>query len=120
MKVYIVTAGDYSEYHILGATLDRAEAERYIELYKGDYSDYVGPPEIEEWELGDIKDRHKIIQLVTFQKGEWKASWVDQSQNGWFNGNDDFGTYVFADDKGLAIKIAQDRLAQLKAERAGI
>lgn len=39
-KVYIVTDGDYDEYHIKAVYNIRELAERYIELYGGDIEEY--------------------------------------------------------------------------------
>lgn len=48
MKIYIITAGEYSDYHICGAWLDRAEAERYLPFYRLNSSPHfeAGTPQI--------------------------------------------------------------------------
>lgn len=51
-KVYIVTAGSYSDYHILGAFLDKDKAERYVEIHDNNrtYYDWLN---VEEYNLLD-------------------------------------------------------------------
>lgn len=44
---YVVTSGEYSEYHICGVYLDKERAERSAELYNG---------EIEEWLIDEMPD----------------------------------------------------------------
>ena len=46
MTIYIITAGQYSDYHIIAATVDKERAEKICELHKGNYTQ----PEIEKFE----------------------------------------------------------------------
>lgn len=45
-KIFVVTEGEYDDYHILGVTTDRAVAERIVELHDDGY--YT--PDIEEYD----------------------------------------------------------------------
>lgn len=57
MKVYIVTAGDYSDYHIVAVFANQKKAELYCATHnKGDvYEPYY----VEEWETEDTKIESK-------------------------------------------------------------
>jgi hypothetical protein len=51
-KVYVVTSGEYSDYHIVKVFLDKAKAEKYAEVYKKteSWADSVG---VEEYIIYD-------------------------------------------------------------------
>ena len=53
MKVYVITQGEYSDYHILGVSLDRERAERIVRLYNDDNACWHQPI-IEEYETDVI------------------------------------------------------------------
>lgn len=53
MKVYVITQGEYSDYHILGVSLDRERAERIVQLYHDDNALW-DQPIIEEYETDVI------------------------------------------------------------------
>ena len=54
-KVYIVTAGSYSDYHICAASLDKERAEILAEKYTDSYDD----AEVEEYELDEFFEEAK-------------------------------------------------------------
>lgn len=54
-KVYIVTAGDYSDYHICAASLDKEHAEILAEKYTDSYDEAI----IEEYELDEFLEEAK-------------------------------------------------------------
>lgn len=54
-KVYIVTAGDYSDYHICAASLDKEHAEILAKRYTDSYDE----AEIEEYELDEFFEEAK-------------------------------------------------------------
>lgn len=45
MKIYVVTDGEYSEYHIEAVFTDKAKAERYAEVYAAKVEEYDSDPE---------------------------------------------------------------------------
>ena len=45
MKVYIVTDGDYSDYHIVAAYTDPIQADKYVATYSGRVEEYDTDPE---------------------------------------------------------------------------
>lgn len=75
MKVYIVTGGCYSDYHIDAVFLDKAQAEYYCALLKPD-------AHIEEYDT----DEHVIeCQKPIFK--EWSVHFRNgEIENSWFNG----------------------------------
>ena len=118
MKVYVVTQGSYSDYHISGVAIDRETAE----LIKArGYDD----PEIEEYDTDDftpLKDRKpyrvgipkagaisvKLIEGLPYAPGKvFEYKW---------------GHYVnvYAKDEDHALKIAFDKVAEYKAEKKGV
>lgn len=54
-KVYIVTSGNYSDYHICAASLDKAHAEILAEKYTDSYDEAT----IEEYELDEFLEEAK-------------------------------------------------------------
>ncbi|MDD3238259.1 MAG: hypothetical protein PHV37_09210 [Candidatus Gastranaerophilales bacterium] len=50
-KVYIVTEGDYSDYHIEKVFSKKEDAELYVQLNKSDYYSM----EVEEYEIDNVK-----------------------------------------------------------------
>lgn len=53
MKIYVITSGDYSDYHIIGVTDKKEVAEQYKKLHNNAVSDY-DCCEIEEYDTDDI------------------------------------------------------------------
>lgn len=53
MKVYVITQGCYSDYHICAVTLDKDKAERLQKLYSAKEGSYMITAEIEEYEADD-------------------------------------------------------------------
>lgn len=61
-RVYIVTEGEYSDYHIEACFTTKKQAERYIKnsMAVGDFFSYTGK-DIEEWELDGST---KIVDVI--------------------------------------------------------
>lgn len=68
MKVYVITQGEYSDYHILGVSLDRERAERIVQLYNDDNALW-NQPIIEEYET-DVIDVQMQGLLYTATRTE--------------------------------------------------
>lgn len=124
-KVYVVTAGDYSDYHIEGIFDSREKAEEYI-----NHSANTGLNGVDEWVLNELKpDKgEKIFTLrsefdeIDFEVIGYKAApnhykdlMCRADSNGWIPRNDVI-FYICADTRERAIKIASERLRQVKAE----
>lgn len=128
MRVYIITEGAYSDYHICAVCLDKEKAECIAEKVCG---------EVEEYETKDADILFKKIPyykiyidiktgkiLCAQQHSVEDNDYYDTYAKGWDrcepiqkNGKVIicFKTYVQAKEKEKAIKIARDRWAEYKA-----
>lgn len=123
MKIYVVTSGYYSAYHIDLATVDYHKANAYYKALKDDSAC------IEEYD-----DENITVEPIWYvnQKNHAIRAWLqDQDEiqnidldsiNNTVKYTDDYGyaVYVRASDEDHAIKIAADLFAQYKAEKEGI
>ncbi|MBQ8521410.1 MAG: hypothetical protein IJ456_08570 [Bacteroides sp.] len=124
-KVYVVTAGDYSDYHIKGIFDSREKAEEYI-----NHSTDSDLNDIEEYNLNELKPdkREKMFEIRSdFENIDCKI--VGHSSKPMIYkdlmhimnfGLGDSKQYIYfhicADTRERAIKIASERLRQVKAE----
>lgn len=124
-KVYVVTAGDYSDYHIKGIFDSREKAEEYI-----NHSADSDLNDIEEYNLNELKpDKgEKVFKLrskfdeIDFRitgygpdAAHYKDLMCRVDSDGWTPSNDVI-FYICTDTRERAIKIASERLRQVKAE----
>lgn len=124
MKIYVVTQGEYSDYHIITATLSKRRAEEIAKRFSNDY--YGSVPEIEEFEDSDVFLRP--CWCVYFQSdGEIvyvrKASeHYDYEKIGKYQQYRDGSGAInlIADDEKTAVKIASEKRAEYLARREGI
>lgn len=135
MKIYIVTCGEYSDYCVLAAFLDKSKAEVFVQKYNHmvqqydeakieEYEDgvpfdfetmnvyairfyYDGPHDIVKKELHDVRDFQKALPSVAVPRGNVYSSWA-------------YLVTVAAKDEEHAFKIACDTLAKWKAEKEGL
>lgn len=121
MKIYVITAGYYSDYHIEMVTVDKNKAEAYYQCLN-DSSAYI-----EEFDDGLITVEpiwyvyrsqygfNALLQdLYQIQKID-----LDNINNVLYQ-NGMYEVYVRAKDKDTAEKIAIDLFAQYRAEKEGI
>lgn len=126
MKLYIVTAGCYSGYHIESVFTSRRKAELYTAIHSD--SDNIL---IEEYETADekITDKHEVIGYLfraelNYNK-RYNKRWVvpnylcgeahfEPKTLKWYE------IWLRENDPIKARKILQDRIAQHNAEFAGI
>lgn len=113
MIVYVITEGSYSDYHIVGVTLDKKTAKQFVKNRK-DKSDNF---EIEEYDTGFIKEViEKQAFFVRYDIEANRYSVYDQSvryceKNGKvFRSRFVYHTDVFADNEQEALKIGKDRI----------
>ncbi len=114
MKIYVLTKGEYSDYHILTATTDRALAETISEKFSA---------EIEEYENAELMLRP--IWFLRFEKNgdvcecRLDASGYGYEQAGlcWFDITGGVMVHVVADSKEQAIKAGAERRAKFLAEK---
>ena len=124
-KVYVVTAGDYSDYHIEGIFDSREKAEEYI-----NHSADSDLNNVTEWVLNELKPdkgekmfklRSKFDEIDFHITGygpdaaHYKDLMCRVDSDGWIPSNDVI-FYICADTRERAIKIASERLRQVKAE----
>ena len=92
MKVYVVTQGSYSDYHIEQVFLEREKAELYCKLH--DTSGWGDHPELEEYDTYDdfVEEEKKSIKyLYSFkldERGNIKTCYkeiLDQIGYEWLN-----------------------------------
>ena len=123
-KVYVITKGSYSDYHICAVTMDKARAENLKKLFSDRYDEAT----VEEYILNECKengsmyyvdfpdDEPQRIGLDEFA-GAYVAPNMDRCVLDWY---DPIRVYVRAKDEQHAIKIAQDEYAKWKAEKEGV
>lgn len=117
-KVYVITKGEYSSYHICAVTLEKDKAEMLAKLF----SDSMDTAEIEEFDT-DVVSRfleHKRIYLCYYweYKNEITVRKTDNIPNDFAPHKTCNGAYVYvaADDEPMALKKASDLFAKFRAQ----
>lgn len=135
-NVYVVTAGEYSDYCICAVFDNRQAAEAYCALGHGDYVeeyalnatpyttdpvDYVYCFHIDRIDSNYVGEPGYILRSDVEKHKKKIKSWWNQRGNV-VNNTGHIDRYVFLDenDPQLARKIVQDRIAKKKAEMAGV
>lgn len=138
MKVYIITKGEYSDYQIYAVTDDPEKAKLLQEMISDEYDD----ANIEEYDTDDIQvnsylDKNNIEYCVSLDTKtgliECNTRWNFRDPYGISNsevwmtreyqepsGRLIYKTVVYAENEEKATKIATDRFAKYKAEKAGL
>lgn len=134
MTVYVITKGDYSDYHICAVATDKKKAE----VLRKAFSDKDGWREavIETYEtdqfLTEIESGLKLFDCAVKDDSEMSIS-TDMSDLDYIDDSDfrvreyskgymapGYGVYVWAKDEDRARKIAADKIAEYKARKAGV
>lgn len=123
-KVYVVTSGDYSDYHIVGIFDSREKAEEYI-----NHSANSDLNEIEEYNLNELPDKSEkvfklesefdVIDFKVIGYGPESILYKDlmcRADNCGFGPRNVVVLFVCADTRERAIKIASERLRQVKVK----
>lgn len=118
MKVYVITVGDYSDYHIVGVTLEKETAELFKKTHDKRYVKF----EIEEYDTDYIKmigaknayivvyDTYlKEFSLIRGDSDDYETSISVWKTIGPY-GYTDYRTEVLADSPEEAMKIGKDRI----------
>lgn len=119
--VYVITQGCYSDYHICAVTMDVDRARRLQKLFSDHYGNIAN---IEEFPLDEIQPEH--VYGVTFSICTHQLAHVKRDEYVWHSSGlieEDYETvtiWVAAKNEDSAIKAAQDRYAQYRAEQEGI
>ena len=122
-KIYVVTKGDYSDYHIITATTDKKLANEIAKKFNADVEIYE-----------DAEIMLKPLYLVEFDgKGDICAIIDKSNYEYWYGDVSEYrpyhkhhpsygGGYVYvtADNADHAIKIANEKRAEFLAKKAGI
>lgn len=131
MKIYVITKGDYSDYHICAVSTDEKRAERLAELYTDRY-DYAKVEEYDTDADTDILIEERIPFRVTFtstgavrrvdKEVECRESFSPRIVVGPANSftPECIHVHLFAPSEEAAIKIAAEKRAAFLAEREGL
>lgn len=133
MKVFVVTQGAYSDYHIIAVCIDKNRAQQIARLTSKDLNDSYSRSEIEEYELDEAYGLfpENISNIYRLEYDDAKKLTLLKCENGEDEYNDalsDFVnhsgkkyiTYVFANTPEDALKIGADRITQFRAEEQGL
>ena len=122
MKVYVITKGIYSDYHICAVAIDKAKAEQLVEKF----SDSWDKAEIEEY---DTEDYNPILRFQkcfncfyheenkTFSLTETDSDYLEADDFKPKKNKESLFFRVLANDENMALKKASDIVAQYKAEK---
>jgi hypothetical protein len=127
MKVYVITKGEYSDYHICAVTLDEKEAEQLAKIH----TDSWDKADVEEWDTEDHQDllNGRVPYIVKFWKGvhfgrretvDRYTGTPDRFRPGIFLTANHDEVKLYATDSEAAVKIAAEKRARALAEREGI
>ena len=124
MKLYAVTKGDYSDYHIITLTADKDAAKKIAKWFSGTYDAMV-----EEYEDGDIilgKELYFVrmvngnIDDVTEDGSEYNLFDTSVYHGNTWGGEPMYYTHVLTDSAEKAAKIGKDRIMKYIAEKEGL
>jgi hypothetical protein len=126
MKIYVVTQGEYSDYHIITATTDKSVAEAVAKKFN---SDSYCKPIIETY--NDAETMLKPCWYVWFEPSGSVSQVWNESDNYYAYGDigtcdtprlcyDKMRVTVSADTEEAAIKIAAEIRAKYLAQKEGL
>ena len=133
MKIYIITKGEYSDYHICAATTDENTANNLLLLYRDKWDE----PQIEIYDdesAKDVMQGYSVWDVFICSKnmafracGRYRDIEIPDNINQverteyWYlcDENEDYTISVIAKSKEHAIKIAQDKFAEYKYNEQG-
>jgi hypothetical protein len=124
-KIYIVTSGEYSDYCIQAVFSTREKAEEYIQQHGTDYR--IEPCGVDE----EIVKKNRVWRVsLNFKTFKLKSCTLGWSEDGYLSKEKDtfqylvgwdrekyIEQYIEADCMDRAIKIANERIAQIKANQ---
>lgn len=123
-KVYVITRGAYSDYHICAVAATKEIAEKLQKIYS---EDFWGDAIIEEYDLNETRDDVRVFYDVTFEDDRVSACFNEYGEKEsiqFYKGNksqsDRLIVCVRARDEDHAVKIAQDRRAEYLAKKEGV
>ena len=124
MKLYAVTKGDYSGYHIITLTASKDAAKKIAKRFSGTYD-----AKVEEYEDGEIilgKELYFVrmvdgnIDDVTEDDSEYNLFDTSVYHGNTWGGKPMYHTHVLTDSAEKAAKIGKDRIMKYIAEKEGL
>lgn len=119
MKIYVITKGEYSDYHICAVTDDKEKAE----ILANRFSDHWDEAGIEEYDTDDCEIIIKQKNIYECGKDK-ETNKISISKVNYINDENVvkeyskyFLVYVRADNEEQALKIASDQFAKYRAEK---
>lgn len=126
MTVYVITRGEYSDYHICAVTLDAEKAYKLAKMYSSRYD----AANVETWETVTEADVNALNGRRQYYVNFNSDGSADVIRNNWdykdFSESvieDESGYFsvrLYAKDEEAAIKIAAERRAKCLAKKEGI
>ena len=126
MKLYAVTKGDYSDYHIITLTADKEAAKKIAKMFSdGEYD----KAKVEEYEDGKIILGKKLyfVRVVDGNVDDVSEDFSDyylfDTSVFWGHrnrGKDIYYTHVLTDTAEKAEKIGKDRIMKYIAEKENL
>ena len=118
MKVYVITKGCYSNYHIVGVSLDKKRAEEIAKAMDESNESWLNETRVEEYNTDAFVTG--LRYHVSYIKGDWTADIDDYDTHQSNHTYNERSFVVYAKDKEHAIKIAQDMRAEYMAKESGV
>lgn len=125
---YVVTQGDYSDYHIVGVTADKEVAKKIAKKFSNGW----GECEIEEYEDGEcllgltpyevhFNEVSNCVSLYNIERERYEAHEGNCVEEHYAEGYwHTYAVYVLARDGEAALKIAKEKLTIYKAREKGL
>lgn len=126
MKIYVITKGDYSDYHICAVTIDKNKAKLLKEKFS---NEHWGNAVIEEFDTDNEEEVLKYENVYDCRYlEEESAIKVSASDFDYYRPEDlivkkykdGLYTRVLANTLEDALKIASDKFAKYRAEKMGL
>lgn len=132
-NVYIITQGEYSDYHIVTVFDDKDKAEAFVEAYnKHKRSEYEDDYCVETYKLNSIDIRSYKEKIFFYAHTNYRGSlYVDPAPErdpervgivdvAHYPSWNSYTVTVLAENLDKAKKIAADKIAEYKANKEGI
>ena len=122
MKIYVITKGEYSDYHICAVATDPAKADQLAEFFSTRHE----PAEVEEYDTDDAPDltEGKTVFRIHYDEHgnvvsaeEWFSMCYDSPP---FISGTNVVIHVLANSEEAAIKIGAEKRAKFLAEKMGL
>lgn len=118
-KIYIVTSGEYSDYHLCAVFTTKEKAVEYVEQHGFGYNieeHDLDKEVIKNTQLWRVDFNTKDNKVVNARVGDYEGDEIrDTCYARRFSGVDYITLYVDADSMDRAIKIASERLVAIRA-----